>query len=57
MTSSKDEPTVVRHALASHAILGTQHEANVTGKLLGWAAMGCFFFSVVALLPLFWPLP
>lgn len=52
MTPSSEGSTVVRHALASHASSGTQHEADVMAKLLGWTALGFFFLSLTALLVL-----
>lgn len=36
---------------ASHP-LATQHEADVFAMLLGWTALGCIFFSVIAFLSL-----
>lgn len=52
MTPSKDESSVVLYAQSSSDSLATQHEADVFAMLLGWTALGCIFFSVIALLSL-----
>ena len=52
MTPSRDRSSVVLYAQEGSDSSAMQHEADVFAMLLGWTALGCILFSVIAFLSL-----